>query len=317
MSYVKIFFNNNPKVTIKNEERILIVLLDSRLDTLYNFILDLNNLFTEEIEKLTDDKYVFYHILYAIKKNIPLSLLLVNPANLNLAFTEIKNYIENELMELEYMFKYIPFIILDRYLAYNTETIITFANELQLFVQYLYDKSIGGILYYTENSLINNNFLFIRLEETRSVVDYNKFVYPLYVTIMLAEQRIKFGYSKPNLQQLLGYQFDTYYTNKLVGFYELKSFLKVYDYEYILSAIVTIKWLIYRILVLYKHKYFIYSHDIQQIIESVIYEYASKIIKDYDINIQIIEDINLLTLNLKLTFLKPIITVDVTLTYSI
>ncbi|MEM0325325.1 MAG: hypothetical protein QXW35_05465 [Candidatus Aenigmatarchaeota archaeon] len=317
MSYVNITFNNRPKITLKNEERILIILLDDRLNTFYNFILDLNNLFTEKIEELIKDKFVFYHVLYAIKKNIPLSLLLINPININLAFSEVKKYIENELMELEYIFKYIPLIMLDRYSSYNIETITNFITELQLFVQYLYDKSIGGILYYTKNHSINDNFLFVQLEPTRSVIDYDNFIYPLYLNIMLAEQRIESKYSKPHIQELLGYQYDTYLTNKLVGFYELKRFLKVYDYEYILSAIVTIKWLIYRLLVLYKHRYFTYSHDIQQIIESIIYEYTNKIIKEFDTSIQIYEDINLLTLNLKLTFLKPIITVNVTFNYNI
>jgi len=53
------------------------------------------------------------------------------------------------------------------------------------------------------------------------------------------------------------------------------------------------------------------------LIELIIYEYADKIIKDYEIDIQTYEDISLLTLNLKLTFLKPIITVDVTFNYSL
>lgn len=318
MSYVKITNNNKSRITLRNEERILIILLDNRLNTLYNFILNLNNLFIEKIEELINDKYVFYHVLYAIKKNIPLSLLLVNPTNLDLAFSEIKKYIENELMELEYIFKYIPLILANNYSVYSKSKIVDFIHELQLFTQYLYDKNIGGILYFTKNQLVEkNSFLFIELEPTRSVIDYDNFVYPLYVTTMLAEQRIKYGYSKPNLQQLLGYQADTYYTNKLVGFYELKSFLRVYEYEYILSTIVTLKWLIYRTLLLYKHRFSTFAYDIQQIIDFIVYGYANEIIKEYDMDMQIYEDINLLTLELKLTFLKPIITVDVTFNYNL
>lgn len=317
MSYVKIFFNNQPKFTLKNEERILIVLLNNSLQELYNLVLNLNDLFIEKIEELINDKHIIYHILYALKKNIPMSLLLVNPINLNLAFAEFKNFIENELMELEYMFKYVPLILPSYYSIYNENIISEFIIELQSFVQYLYDKNIGGILYYTKNPFVYQNFLFIELEPIRSVIDYNNFLYPLHVAIMFAEQRIKSSYSKPNLKQLLGYQSDSYYTNKLVGFYELKRFLKVYDYEYILSAIITLKWLIYRSLIPFKHRYFTYSQDIQQLIEFIIYEYMNKIIRDYNIDIQIYENENILVLNLRLTFLKPIVTVDVTFNYSL
>lgn len=297
MYAVTINIHKNVLFNIENEERVLVIMLDKNLDDPNYFSFILNPTYYDVLN--VKDVYIRYHLLHALENRLPFSIAYIK--NIDEGLNNLISFIIDDNTEKEYLFKYVPIVIK----KLNDEDYAKFVN----IVAKLFDENLGCIIYGYKKEF--NHRLHFYVPDVLSVVDNENYYHTLYVAIQLALNRKKNKYSIPHNSELLGYLYGVINTYNLSGFYDINNFQNLYDYEFVLSAIVTLKYLIYRSILAFKHKFDEYVSDIRDVINNILHTYIGPISSEYTQNLYFVEEQNLLNINIIVKFKKPNLVVNI------